>query len=106
LPKKALAAEEAQRHGQVEGGAFLADVGGGQIDCNYLKRGIIETAIAQGRLDAFAAFADGVIGQTDHVKDACLARAHVHLDLDQVGVNPKDGGAVCFEEHPKQEAEP
>ena len=100
----ALAAQEAEGHGKVKRGAFLAYVGGGQIDRNCLKRRVIEAAIAQGGLDAFAAFADGVIGQAHYVEDACLAGSYVYLNLDEVGVNSKDGGAIRFEEHPKQTA--
>jgi hypothetical protein len=69
-----------------------------------LKRRVIEAAVAQGSLDAFAAFADGIIGQTDYIEDACLSGADVDLNLDEVGVNSKDSGAIRFEEHPEQTA--
>jgi len=44
-----LAAGQAQRHGQIESGAFLADVGRCEIDGEpRCPEGKIETAIAQG----------------------------------------------------------
>ena len=77
--------------------------GGGQIDSNRLQRRKIEAAISESGLDAFAAFADGIIRQAHHVEDARLARPNVYLDLDEVGIDSKHGGAdsECL---PKQDS--
>ena len=64
--------------------------------CGYGK---VEAAILQRGLDALAAFLDGDVGQADDVEVAHAARANVHLDFDEVGVDSKHGGAERFEEH-------
>ena len=86
----------AERHGQIERRAFLADVGGRQIDRDGLRRRIIEAAIAQRGLDALAAFVHGIVRQAHDVEIARLAGPDVHLDLDEVGVDSKHGGADTF----------
>ena len=61
--------------------------------------GKIEAAILQRGLDALAAFLHGDVGQAHDVEDAPLPGADVHLDFDQVGVDPKHRCAERFEEH-------
>ncbi len=56
-------------------------------------------AIFQRRLDALAALLHGDVRQADDVEVAGLARADVHLDFHQVGVDAKYRGAVIFEMH-------
>ena len=43
-------------------------------------------------------------GKPTTFEDSCLAGADVNLDLDEVGIDSKHGGAIRFEEHPKQTA--
>src|SRR5712692_862640 len=102
--ERALAAQDAERHGQIESRAFLADVGRGEVDGDALRRGEIEAAVLQCRLDALAAFLDGNVRQAHHVKIAQAARADVHLDFDEVGINAVNGGAQALEKHGTREA--
>ena len=85
----AQAADESEGHGEVEAGAFLANVRRGEIDGDALAGGKFVLAIAQGGLDALAAFFEVV-----HVRGA-----DVNLDFDEVGVDAVDGRAERFEEH-------
>ncbi len=93
--ERALAAQNRKRHRQIERRTFLANVGGRQIDGDALKRKLV-AAIFQRGLDAFAAFLHGNVRQADNIEIAGLARADVHLDLHEVGVNAKHSGAVVF----------
>ena len=106
FPKEcALAAEDAERHRQVETGTFFANVGRGEIDGHGLVRGKLEAAIAQRGFDALAALFDGRIGQAYDVELTGLPRAYIGLDLDQVRVDAKHCGADCLEEHVSHRAE-
>src|SRR5690242_14050129 len=94
-----LTADQAESHGEVEAGAFFAEVGGSEIDGDALAIGEFEAAVAQGALDAFAAFLDGVIGKADDVEILHASGADVDLDFDEVGIDAVHGGADGFEEH-------
>ncbi len=97
--KCALAAEEAEGDGQIESGALFAHVCGSKVHSHGLIAGIIEAAVFQRGLHALAAFLDGDIWQTDNVEISLLAGADVDLDLDEIGFDAVDRGAVGFEEH-------
>ena len=100
--ERALAAQNRKRHREIEGRAFLANVGGRQIDRDALKRKIV-AAIFQRGLDAFAAFLHGDVGQADDIEIAGLARADVHLHFHEVGVDAKHRGAEVLEMHVSSE---
>jgi len=91
--KSSLTAENAERHRQIEGRAFFANIGGREIYGDALRRGKIERAIFQRGLDALAAFFHGVIGQADDGKFALTIRADVNFDFDEIGVNAVNGRA-------------
>lgn len=59
----------------------------------------LEAAIAEGGLDAIAAFLDGVARQTARVETLHACGAHVDLDLYDGGVDAADGEALCLEDH-------
>jgi hypothetical protein len=96
-----LAACEAQRHGQIECGAFLADIGGGEIDGDRMPGRKIEAAIAQSGANAFAAFFHGDVRQADDREMALVRRHDVHLGFDEICVNAEHGCAECLAKHPK-----
>ena len=104
--ERALAAENAQRHRQIERGAFLANVGGREIHGDEVIERKIEAAISHRGFDPLAAFLHGDIRQADYVEAALIGLRHVHLDLDEVGVNPENSGAEAFEEHSGTRLEP
>jgi len=95
----AHAADQAESHGEIEGGAFFADVGGGEIDGDALAVGKFEAAIAQRGFDTLAAFFHGVVGQADDVEVLDARGADVNLDFNEVGVNAVDRSAERLEEH-------
>lgn len=97
-----LTAGEAQRHGQIERGAFLTDVRGGEIHGDGMAGWKIEAGIAQRGAYAFAAFFYGDIGKADDIEKALAHRDYVHFDFDEVGVNAEHGCAKRLEEHPKR----
>ena len=97
--KCALAAEEAEGDGQIESGALFAHVRGSKVHSHGLIAGIIEAAVFQRGLHALVAFLDGDVWQTDNVEISLLAGADVDLDLDEIGFDAVDRGAVGFEEH-------
>src|ERR1019366_9252309 len=67
LVQTAICAENAERHGQVKAGTFLANVGRRQIDRDLGGWNIV-AAVFQCRADPVAAFADGSIGQANGMK--------------------------------------
>ena len=95
--ESSLAAGEAQRHGQIERRAFLANVRRSEIDGDHVGGGKIESAIAQSGADAFAAFFHGDVRQADDGEVAFEGGRNVHFDFDQIGVDAENGGAECFE---------
>ena len=83
-------AQNAERHGQIESRAFLADIGGREVDGDGFV-GIAEARIEQGGLDALAALAHGGVGHADRDEIARVAAGvHIHLDVDQVRFDSKD----------------
>ena len=100
LVQAAVGAQDAERHGQVEAGAFLADVGGRQVDGDVGGRNVV-AAVLQRRADAVAAFAHRGVGQADGVKVVfvLLDAGDVDLDLNDVGVDAVDGGTQGLVEH-------
>ena len=91
-------AQDAHGHGQVEARAFLAYIGGGEIDGDALV-GIAEARIDEGALDALAAFADGHVGHADHHGIPRVAGCeHVDFDIDQVSINAINRGTAGFEQ--------
>ena len=72
--KRTHGAENGESHREVETGAFLAHVGGGQIDRDGLI-GVAEAGVGEGRFDAFAAFTDGGIRHADEHEIAGHAAA-------------------------------
>jgi type I restriction enzyme R subunit len=91
--------QDAQRHGQVEPGAFFLDVGRCQVDGDVLVGGKIEAAVLDGRLDALAALLDGGIGQAHRGEGADPALGQIDFDLDDVGIDAEQSGALGLEEH-------
>lgn len=81
--------ENAHRHGQVEGGAVLLDVGRRQIDGDAPHRELV-ARVADGRLDPVLAFLDRPLGQADG-GELRQPLADVHLDLDGIGVDAEQG---------------
>ena len=98
--ERAVSAEDADGHRQVEAGAFFLDVGGGEVDGDVGGREF-EAGVADGGADAVAAFADGGVGKADGVEMILrgLHSGEVDLDVDDAGVDAIDGGAEGGEEH-------
>ena len=101
-----LAAENPQRHRQIERGAFLANIGGREIHGDRMLEWKIEAAVSQRGFDALAAFLHGVVRQADDVEAEFIGLRHVHLNLDEVGVDSKNRGAEGLEEHSGTRLEP
>jgi len=100
LPKKlSHASGETERHGKIEPRSFLPHIGRRQINRHALPVGKLVPAISQRALDAFPALFHRVIRQPHHVEVLHPRRAHVHLHLDDVGVNPVDRSTERLEEH-------
>lgn len=95
-----VCAENADGDRQIEAGALFTDVSGGEIDGDVRGRDQVAGVLDSGT-DAIAAFADGGIGKTDGVEVILLGdcAAVIDFDVDQVGVNPINGGAKGFKEH-------
>ncbi len=93
-------AEDAERHGQVEAGPLLANVGRRQVDGDLGGWNIV-AAVLQRRADPVAAFADRGIGQADGVKVVFLHfdAGDIHFHFDDVGVNTVNRGAQRLIEH-------
>src|SRR5262249_33506407 len=69
-----VGAQDAERHWQVEAGAFFLDVSGREVDGDMGGWDVI-SAVAQGGADALAAFAHRGVGKPDGVEVVLL-----HLD--------------------------
>ena len=91
-------AEDGEGHGKVETGAFLAELGRGEVDGDGLV-GVAEAGVHEGGLDSFAAFADGVVGGADEHEIAGHATAEeVYFNIDEVGVDTVHRSTFSFEE--------
>ena len=81
--------QQAEGERQVVGGAFLAHVGGGEVD-DGVAQGQPEACVAQGGLHAGATFAHSAVGEADHEEvfsDGCA-----YFDLNGSGFEAVDGG--------------
>ena len=68
----AVSAEDAERHRQVEARAFLANVGGSQVDGDG-GGGNVVAAVLQGSANALAALPYRCVGQTDGGEEVFVA---------------------------------
>jgi hypothetical protein len=98
--ERAVSAENADRHGEVEAGAFFFNVGGGEVDGD-VGGGELEAGVADGGADAVTAFANGGVGKADRVEVVFLGlhAGEVHFDVDDAGIDAVNGGAEGGEEH-------
>ena len=71
--------QDADRDGQIEAGAGLVDVGGGQVDGDALERQR-EARVGERRVDPLAALPHGAVGQADGGERG-QAAADVDLDV-------------------------
>jgi hypothetical protein len=93
------AAGQAQGHWQIKPRAFLADIGGCEIDGHTLAVGKFISAISHGRFDALAAFFYGIVWQPHDVEVGHARRTDIHFGLNKVGVNSIDRSAERLEKH-------
>ena len=84
--------EYADADSQVEAGAFLADIGRGEVDGDA-PHWHLEAGVCEGGGNAVAGLAHGGVRQADD-DDKCLPIAVVDFDLDRVGRNSLDGSAM------------
>src|SRR6185437_2726935 len=98
--QSAVRADNAERHGQVEAGAFFLDIGRSQVDGDVGGRNVV-AAVLQRRADTLAAFAHRGIGQADGDKVVFVGSdaGDVNLNLDHVGVNAIDSGTESLNKH-------
>src|ERR1035437_743555 len=95
---RAHGAQDANGNGEIEAGAFLPNVGRGQVDGDAFV-GVAETGIDQRTLNALAAFPDGDVGHADHYGVPRVARReHVDFDIDQVSIDAINRSAEGVEE--------
>jgi hypothetical protein len=85
--KLAHASSQSRGHRQIEARAFFSHVGGSEVDGYPLAIRKFKTAISQCRLDALAAFFDGVVWEAHHVKVLHARGTYVHLNFDEVSVD-------------------
>jgi site-specific DNA recombinase len=88
--------EDAERHRQVEGRAFLAELGGGEVDRDAIH-GEVEPRVPDRGAHAITALAHGRIRQA-HRREGRQARGHVHLDEDVGSFDAENRGRA----HPGQ----
>ena len=89
--------QQSQGNGQVEGGAGLANVGGGQIHGDAVV-GKLEPRVANRRPYAVPAFAHRGVRQADH-REVRQAEGHVDLDQNGKSVYPEHRGAPKAGKH-------
>ncbi len=89
--------EDPDRHRQVEGRAFLAQVGGGEVDRDSIDREL-EAGVSDGRPNAVAALTNRGVRQP-HRGERRQARSHVHLDEDGGGFDAGQRGRAHPGEH-------
>ena len=75
------------RHGKIEARAFLAYIGGREINRDRFAR-VAEAGVQQGGLDALTALANCGVRHADGYKiPVCAGRIHIHFNIDDVGIN-------------------
>src|SRR5207247_7091552 len=89
--------QDAHVDGQIKRGAFLAEVGRGQVDGD-LALGKAEAAVAQRRTDPLATFPHRQVRKPDHREHGQPGR-EVHLHLDGVCVQSAHCHAVDLRQH-------
>jgi hypothetical protein len=92
-----LRRQNTERDRQVEGGAGLPHIGGGEIHGDAMGREL-EAGIADSRSDAVAAFADAGIGKADH-REAGESERDVDLNLNEARLDAEDGGRADAGKH-------
>ena len=98
LGEDALGDQHADGDGQVEGGAFLLDVRGGEIDDDLLEGKIEARVLERGAYALFALF-DGGVGQAHGGEEGKSPARDVNLHLDRIGVDAQHSGADDLGEH-------
>ncbi len=81
---------------QVEGGALLFDIGGGQIDGDMMA-GEGVAGVLDGGLDPVLALPDGHVGEADGRKQG-KAGGEIDLYRDGMGIDADDGGTDCLDD--------
>ena len=103
MVETAVSAENAERHRQIEAGAFLPDVGRREVNGDVGGRNVV-AAILQSRANALAALPHRGIGQADGGEVVLVGfyRRNIDFNLNQVRVDAIDGGAKCLVEHARE----
>jgi hypothetical protein len=83
--------------GEIEGGAGLAQVGGGQIDRDAVL-GHEDAEVSKRRGDAHATFAHGAVGQSDHFEPPRTAGAR-DFDAHEASLETDERRRVCGGQH-------
>ena len=91
--------QDADSDGEIEAGAFLSEVGGGQVHGDALHRED-KTAVADGGADPIATLSDRGVGEPNGGKGG-EAGGHVHLHRDERCLDPLNGRRS----HPGQHAQ-
>src|SRR6266478_5869710 len=100
--KLPLATHQPQRHRQIEARPFLAHIRWSQVDRHTLSVRELESAVPQRTLYPLAALLHRVVRQSHHIEVLHARGSHVHLHLNEVGVNPVNRSALRLEEHGSQ----
>ena len=91
--ERAHGAQNGHGHGQIETGAFLADIGRGKVDGDGFGR-IAEAGVEQRRFNALAAFFYRGVRHANGDEIALGAsRIHIDLDVNDVRIDSLNGGA-------------
>jgi len=91
------ARDHSKRNWQIEARPLLSNVSRREIHRRASARPVI-SAVRNRSGDAILTFLHRRIGQSDD-HDGRQSAGRVHLDLDFVGINAKDGGRINFREH-------
>lgn len=94
-----LTTHHAQSHGQVAAGAFLAEIGGRQINGYASAVGELKSAVVERGFDAFAALFYRIVGQIYRVEVLHVGGAYVHFDFNGVSVDAIYRRTDGLEEH-------
>jgi hypothetical protein len=94
--------KESEGDGEFEGVAFLAEVGGGEVD-DEATGGEAVAAVVEGGADAVDGFADGGVGEADDGGAGALLHVDflgvIDFDFAGEGVDALKDGGVDFGEH-------